>query len=64
MQLDQHKFKQLYADAFGVELTDEQSEVKARVLINLYKAVYGSLDLTLKEYEQEITNSRDEVSQF
>ena len=63
MQPDLHKFKELYKDAFGVELTDEQSVVKARVLMNLYKAVYGSPDLTLKQYEEESTNSRDEVSQ-
>jgi hypothetical protein len=42
MQPDLHKFKELYKDAFGVELTAEHAEVKARVLMNLYKAVYGS----------------------
>lgn len=52
MKPDLHKFKELYKDAFGVELTDEQSEVKARVLMNLYKAVYGSPDLTLKMHEE------------
>ena len=63
MQPDLHKFKELYKDAFGVELTDEQSAVKARVLMNLYKAVYGSPNISLKQNEQKITNSRDEVSQ-
>lgn len=53
MKPDLVKFKELYKDAFGVELSDEQSEVKARTLINLYKAVYGSPEITLKDYEKE-----------
>lgn len=53
MKPDLHKFKELYKDAFGVQLTDEQSEVKARVLMNLYKAVYGSPDISLKRYEAD-----------
>lgn len=49
MKSDLVKFKELYKDAFGVELSDEQSEVKARTLINLYKAVYGSPEIKEKE---------------
>lgn len=51
MQTDLSKFKELYKDAFGVELTDEQSEVKARVLMNLYKAVYGSPQIKENNHE-------------
>lgn len=51
MNYNIEEFKLLYKQAFCVELTDEQSEVKARALLSLYKAVYGSPDLTLKQYE-------------
>lgn len=51
MNYNLEEFKLLYKQAFCLELTDEQSEVKARALLSLYKAVYGSPDLTLEQHE-------------
>ncbi len=52
MNYDLEEFKKLYFKQFGVMLTDEKSEVNARVLMGIFKAVYGSPDLTLKEYDE------------
>lgn len=45
MDIDLKEFKQLYAEAFGVDLTDKQSEAKARAVLTLYKAIYGSPEI-------------------
>jgi len=63
MNHDLEEFKKLYFKEFGVMLTDEKSEVNARVLMNLYKVIYGSPDLTLEQHEAKISDSRAKVPQ-
>lgn len=42
MTADLETFKKLYFQEFGVALTDEEAGRRARMLMQLYKAVYGS----------------------
>lgn len=35
-------FRQIYLQHFGEELTEEETERKARKLLNLYLVVYGN----------------------
>ncbi len=42
MTADIDSFKKLYLQQFGVALTDEEAERRARSLLRVYKAVYGS----------------------
>jgi len=38
------KFKRLYKKYFGEKLTDEEARRKADYLVNIYRAVYGSVE--------------------
>ena len=38
------KFKRLYEKYFGEKLTDEEARRKADYLVNIYRAVYGSVE--------------------
>ncbi len=42
MTADLDSFKKLYLQQFGVALTDEEAERRARSLMRVYKAIYGS----------------------
>lgn len=42
MSHDLEKFKQIYFETFEEHLSDEEVERKARLLVNLYLAVYRS----------------------
>jgi hypothetical protein len=60
MQYDLEKFRSIYLDEFGDSLSDEEAERKARMLLNLYLAVYRSVvevikevPLTDRQYEQQ-----------
>jgi hypothetical protein len=55
MNYDLEEFKKMYFKEFGVMLTDEKAEVNARVLMSLFKMVYGSPDLTLEQHERNKT---------
>ena len=46
------KFKELYKNEFGVEISEEEALQEASRLLELYKAVYG--DPTKPEKEEEI----------
>lgn len=52
MTADLDTFKKLYLREFGVLLTDEEAERRARMLMQVYKAVYGS-PTKLITYEEE-----------
>lgn len=43
MQFDLEKFKSIYRDEFKEDLSDEDAERKARMLLNLYLSVYTSV---------------------
>jgi hypothetical protein len=43
MSRDIETFKRIYLDEFNELLSDEDAERKARVLLELYVSVYGSL---------------------
>lgn len=43
MSHDLDGFKTLYLNEFGEQLSDEDAERKARTILNLYLAVYGSV---------------------
>lgn len=46
-------FKKIYLQEFGVVLTDEEAERKAKTLMLVYKAVYGSPEIKqINEYEE------------
>lgn len=38
------KFKRLYEKHFGEKLTDEEARKKADNFVNIYRAVYGSVE--------------------
>lgn len=38
------KFKRLYEKHFGEKLTDEEARRKADSLVDIYRAVYGSVE--------------------
>ena len=38
------KFKTLYEKYFGEKLTDDEARRKADYLVNIYRAVYGSVE--------------------
>ncbi len=42
MTTEIEKFKRLYFSEFGIALTDEEAERQARLLVQIYKVVYGS----------------------
>jgi len=51
--MDIKTFKQVYLREFGAELTDEEAGQKAKTLMLVYKAVYGSPAIKeLNEYEE------------
>lgn len=37
------RFRQIYLEEYGEELSVEETERKARLLINLYVSVYGNV---------------------
>ncbi len=46
MTADIEIFKRLYLSEFGIALTDEDAERQARLLVQLYKVVYGSPNIS------------------
>lgn len=50
MKADLETFKKLYLQEFGVALTDEDAERRARLLMSLYKAVYSSPEIKKTGY--------------
>ena len=61
MSHDLDRFKGIYLDEFGENLSDEDAERKARLVLNLYLAVYRSVldvikevPLTSEQHEQEL----------
>lgn len=50
MTTEIEKFKRLYFSEFGIALTDEEAERQARLLVQIYKVVYGSPVIT-QNYE-------------
>ena len=42
MTTETEKFKRLYFSEFGTALTDEDAERQARLLVQIYKVVFGS----------------------
>jgi hypothetical protein len=56
MQFDLDKFKELYQDEFGENLSDEELERKSRMLFNFYKALYGSVPDILRQSELNLKN--------
>lgn len=47
------KFKRMYFSEFGIALTDEDAERQARLLVQIYKVVYGS-PTTTQNHESQI----------
>ena len=56
MTTDLDTFKKLYLQEFGVALTDEEAERRARSLMNVYKVVYSSPVIN-KDYENNNSKS-------
>ena len=54
MATDLETFKKLYLQEFGTVLTDEETEQRARSLMSLYKAVYGSPEIKTNNDEQRV----------
>ena len=42
------RFAELYSQTFGEQLTPAENEHKARLILNLYIAVYGSMSGIIK----------------
>ena len=51
MTADLDTFKKLYFRQFGVALTDEEAEQRARSLMQIYVAVYGSPEIKGNDHE-------------
>ena len=51
MQFDLEKFKSIYRDEFNEDLSDEDAERKARMLLNLYLTVYTSVVNIVREVQ-------------
>jgi hypothetical protein len=49
MSHDLSEFKDIYLKEFNETLSDEDAERKARAVLNLYLAVYGSVVDSIKE---------------
>ena len=56
MTADLDTFKELYLRQFGVALTDVEAERKARSLMRVYSAVYGSPEIKSHDHEN-VTNT-------
>jgi len=56
MSRDLEQFKKIYLDEFNERLSDEDAERKARVLLDLYIAVYGSLVGDIKNTLEKLTD--------
>ncbi len=65
MTPDIETFKRLYLLEFGILLTDEAAERQARLLIQLYKVVYGSPTMA-QNHESQIrsTSTREPSDTF
>jgi hypothetical protein len=61
MQFDLEKFKSIYRDEFNEDLSDEDAERKARMLLNLYLSVYTSVVDVV--HEVQLTESNNEEVQ-
>ena len=48
------QFAKLYTQEFGEELGHEETERRARYLINLYIAVFGSLSVRINQLTNEV----------
>lgn len=49
MSHDLDRFKSIYSEEFNETLSEEDVERKARMLLNLYLAIYGSVLDVVKE---------------
>ena len=47
------KFKTLYEKYFGEKLSDKEAERKADYLVNIYRAVYGSVEFPDSQNKKE-----------
>jgi len=47
------KFKTLYEKYFGEKLSDKEAERKADYLVNIYRAVYGSVEFQDSQNNKE-----------
>jgi hypothetical protein len=54
MSHDLDRFKKIYLDEFGEDLSDEDAERKARLVLNLYLAVYRSAREVIEEAEKKL----------
>jgi len=50
------RFKKIYLDEFGEHLSDEDAERKARLVHNLYLALYRSAREVIKEVEDALNS--------
>jgi len=53
------KFKKLFWEHFGVELSDEEAERKAEYLLEIFRVVYGVPDLP-ESFDNKIQDEESE----
>lgn len=51
MSYDLDRFKQIYRDEFGEDLSPDEAEGKARMLVQLYLALYRSVVDVVREVQ-------------
>ena len=62
MTTDLDTFKKLYLQQFNVNLTDVEAERKARSLMRVYGAVYGSPELKNNYAKSQISRASEAKS--